>query len=169
MDMRCPVLHKENTEIILDYCARTLSPEMTLEFERHMAVCGDCRVFASSQQVVWSALDEWEAAPVSADFDRKLYARIEEHENSGWWKKLAAWTFATPFSWASSVAPIAMACVTLAAAVMFYMPVERPVGPEARQNQSKVESTDDVYQVERTLDDIEMFKQLAPPVSTERM
>jgi hypothetical protein len=49
------------------------------------------------------------------------------------------------------------------------LPVDRPAAHEARQNQPKVESTDDVYQVERTLDDIEMFKQLAPPASTERM
>ncbi len=167
--MRCPVQHKENAEILLDYCARTLTPEVTLEFEHHMAACVDCRMFAASQQAVWSALDAWEPAPVSADFDRKLYARIEEHENSSWWKKLAAWSFASPLPWSSSVAPIATACVTIAAAVMFYLPPERPDAHEARQNQPKVESTDDVYQVERTLDDIEMFKQLAPPASTEQM
>ncbi len=139
------------------------------EFEQHMTVCGDCRSFAASQKAVWSALDAWEPAPVSVDFDRKLYARIEAHENSSWWKKLVTWSPVSPFPWSSAIAPIATACVTIAAAVMFYLPQQRPVAPEIRQNQSKMESADDVYQVERTLDDIEMFKQLAPPASTERM
>ena len=45
--------------------------------ERHIAICPACREFAAGQRAVWQALDTWEAAPVSPDFDRRLYRRIE--------------------------------------------------------------------------------------------
>ena len=41
-----------------------------------MEICPACREFAAAQRVMWSALDTWEAAPVSQDFDRRLYQRI---------------------------------------------------------------------------------------------
>jgi len=41
------------------------------------------------------------------DFDSKLFARIEEHENDHWWKKACGMEFSAARSpWASSVATI---------------------------------------------------------------
>ena len=35
------------------------------------------RLFRSEQAAVWEALDVWEPAPVSVDFNRKLWRRID--------------------------------------------------------------------------------------------
>jgi hypothetical protein len=81
----CPLASgEENVDILLDYCNRKLDPALVEIFEKHMEVCNACRAFAESQMAVWDALDAFEAMPVSADFDRKLMARIEREESSLW-------------------------------------------------------------------------------------
>src|SRR5579863_10126731 len=86
--MRCPIETEENAEVLLAYCARRLDPEVAAILEGHMKVCPACRSFQESQQVVWESLDSWEALPVSAEFDRKLYQRIEAEGRSSWWQRL---------------------------------------------------------------------------------
>ena len=75
--MNCPLETRDNAQLLLDYCTRKLEPESVAILERHIALCGACREFANSQRAVWDALDAWEAAPVSPDFDSRLYRRIE--------------------------------------------------------------------------------------------
>jgi len=58
-------------------------PKQTFDAE-HLRECPECAAFASTQRSVSAALDLWEAPPVSADFDRKLYARIEQQQVA-WW------------------------------------------------------------------------------------
>jgi anti-sigma factor RsiW len=77
MPMNCPLETPETANLLLDYCSRKLSPENTAIFERHVEMCPACRRFAEGQRAVWSALDSWEAAPVSPDFDARLYSRLE--------------------------------------------------------------------------------------------
>src|SRR4051794_11236202 len=84
--MNCPLETPETAELLLDYCARKLNPESTAIVERHIAICPACRDFAEGQRAVWSALDSWEAPPVSAGFDRRLYERIEN--DVPWWDAL---------------------------------------------------------------------------------
>jgi len=74
--MNCPLETPETADLLLAYCSRRLSPESTATLEKHLALCPSCRSFAEGQGAVWSALDSWEAAPVSADFDARLYRRI---------------------------------------------------------------------------------------------
>ena len=74
--MTCPV-RDNNAEIFLDYCTRRLDWDAAETLERHMAVCPECNQMAESQKLVWAALDSWEAAPISADFDDRLHTRIE--------------------------------------------------------------------------------------------
>src|SRR5436190_8687608 len=81
--MLCPMKSPENAaledaELLLVYCARELSPVVSAALERHIEICPACREFVQGQQAVWHALDGWEAAPVSMDFDRRLYQRIEQ-------------------------------------------------------------------------------------------
>jgi hypothetical protein len=167
MGMQCPIQTKENAEVLLDYCARKLNPETTALLNRHMESCAQCRAFTAAQMSVWEALDVWEAEPVSASFDRKLYARIEEREaHKGWlgrtWDRIPQPAMFTPFGWRPPT-PIAAVCLTLAAAFVLSVPEKKP----ARENyvdNTRLEVVD-VEQVERTLDDIEMLKQLNPPVA----
>lgn len=86
--MQCPIKTKENTEVLLDYSSGKLTPDLAAIFRSHMESCGDCRAFSIAQQSAWDALDAWEPMPIPADFDRKLYARIDQYEKSGWWIKL---------------------------------------------------------------------------------
>lgn len=158
--MECPIQTKENSEILLDYCTRNLSAEATAVFERHMEICGECRALAEAQRSVWDALDSWDAMPVPADFDKKLYARIEQHENSSWWIRLWHRSLPQPFSFGPAM-PIATACVTLCIAIAMYLPGSAPK-VTLQPPQTRIESSD-IDQLERTLDDIEMLKQLGPP------
>lgn len=84
--MRCPIETRENAELLLAYCSRKLDAASSAILEDHIRICPACREFASGQRAVWEALDAWEATPVSADFDRRLYQRIEKEVS--WWDLL---------------------------------------------------------------------------------
>jgi anti-sigma factor RsiW len=71
--MRCPIENGGNAEALLAYCSRKLEAENAALLERHIEVCPACREFVEGQRAVWAALESWEAAPVSADFDRRLF------------------------------------------------------------------------------------------------
>jgi hypothetical protein len=58
-------------------------PNQTFDAE-HLRECPECAALASAQRSVAAALDLWEAPPVSADFDRRLYQRIAQQEVP-WW------------------------------------------------------------------------------------
>ncbi len=150
---------KENSEILLDYASGKLNPAMASQFESHMKSCADCRAFSLAQKSTWDSLDTWDAAPVSADFDRKLYERINRHENSGWFNRLWYWVMWRP-AFSGPVVPIATACVTLVVGAMLYLPVSKPI-VNLQSPPSRMESSD-LEQIETTLEDMEMFRQLAP-------
>ncbi|MEO8131251.1 MAG: zf-HC2 domain-containing protein [Bryobacteraceae bacterium] len=146
----------EEPELLLDYCAERLSPEAAALLENHLESCRDCRAFSRAQQSTWDALDLWEPMPVPVDFDRKLYAQIDKYEESGWWTRFwhrSIW----PTGGFGPIIPFAAAGVaTIAVAAILYFAPLVPSTPQV-----KIESSD-LEQIEMTLDDIEMFKQLAP-------
>lgn len=157
--MQCPMKSKENSAVLLDYSSGKLAPGVAALFQTHMESCEDCRAFSSAQRSTWEALDAWEPMTIPAEFDRKLYARIEQYEKSGWWTKLwhrSMWQG----SFFGPAMPIATACVTLAIAVVLYLPASKPVF-DVKAPQTKIENSD-LDQIETTLEDIEMFKQLTP-------
>jgi hypothetical protein len=84
--MRCPLEKKENTEILVAYSSHALNGGDTELLEAHLQACSACREFVREQRVVWEALDGWEAVPVAADFDRRLYARMEQEVS--WWQRM---------------------------------------------------------------------------------
>jgi len=86
--MRCPIETQENAELLLSYSARRLNSESTAILEAHMLLCPACREFRDGQRALWEALDRWEARPVSPDFDRRLYRKIQEQEQLGWWARV---------------------------------------------------------------------------------
>ena len=69
--MICPTKRNEDAEILLDYCAQTLSPMQTAEFEIHLKQCADCSRLVEAQKEVWGALEAWTPAPVSVNFDAR--------------------------------------------------------------------------------------------------
>jgi hypothetical protein len=167
MDMQCPLLSKETTEVLLDYCSQKTDPETTRSIERHISECAQCQVFADAQKSVWAALDSWEDVEISSGFNRSLYARIDAAENSSWWTRLwsGSWgqSLVTPFGWRPAM-PVATACLTVAAAFFLYSPAPRPLVEQNASGQVVKESVD-LDQVQTTLDDMEMLKQLSSPSS----
>lgn len=155
--MHCPI-QKENADVLLDYCARRLDAGRVAILERHAAGCPECRQALESQQAVWAALDAWDAMPVSLDFDRRLYRRIEEERRAGWLRGLWQRAFASGENVLGRPAfGLAAACVTVLAVFLVQSPV--PVETESQPLRAEVV---DFEQVERTLEDIEMLKVLNP-------
>jgi hypothetical protein len=148
--MRCPLELDQSAELIVGYGARTLDPETTAAFERHLESCPACCKLAAAQAAVWSALDdpEWLELPVSPDFDRRLFQRIEQAENrAGWlWRRL--------------VPVAALAGLVVAATLQFSQPQTVRV-PQAPQAAVQIE------QVEHALDDMDLLNQLGAAVTAE--
>src|SRR5262249_38379703 len=132
--------------------ARRLEPESVAILEAHMEVCPACREFRDGQRAVWEALDQWEARPVSPDFDRRLYRKIEEQEQLSWWARLFGPL--RPVLWRPAVPLAATACLVVLAGFISVSPerVTPPVAVDTQQIQ-------EVEQVERALDDLDMLRQ----------
>jgi anti-sigma factor RsiW len=148
--MNCPLESRENAEQLLDYCTRNLDAETTAILEQHIAICPACRQFAENQRAVWQALDAWEAEPVSPDFDRRLYRRIEEQVS--WWQKLVRplRPFALHWNVAASTAGV---FVVLAAGLLLNRP---PAAPPVSTDTAQVETVQP-DQVEHALDAMDML------------
>ena len=82
--MKCPSEIMEEAEL-LAFSAETLEPARTAKIEEHLKTCSGCREFVEQQRAVWRALDVWEAPAISAEFDQRLFQRIEQ--NPGWWNR----------------------------------------------------------------------------------
>jgi hypothetical protein len=115
----------------------------------HVEQCAGCREIVVAQSAVSDALDAWEPGEVSADFNRRLYDRIERDAARSWWAGL----FPAMPAFRPAAAMAAMFLV-LAAGVLFRTPE-----PVAVDKASAVESID-VDQLENMLDDMEMLRQL---------
>jgi anti-sigma factor RsiW len=157
--MKCPIETQENAELLLAYCARKLDPETQITLERHLAICPACREFQTSQQAVCEALDAWDAMPVSADFDRRLYQRIEqEAAHASWWSRLVQ-PFRPMFEGSMmgrSVPLAAAACLLVLAGIILQQPNGVSVSEDLTVDRAEVIQVD---QVERALDDMEMLRQ----------
>ena len=151
--MRCPEQSAIDDAILLDYCAHRLAPEAAAAFERHLANCTHCSECVVGQQQILAALDDWKPHQPSSDFDRRLYEQIEQ-ESRQWWRHL----WPAEFGWK----PVAAACATVIAVALLSTPGKPPAN--AVQESSRVEMLEPEL-VERTLEDLEMLKQLSTSAS----
>ena len=152
--MKCPMETQETMELLLAYCAGKLDPDRMITLERHVAVCAACQEFERKQHAVWDAMDAWEPMPVSADFNRRLYQRIDAEGQTSWWTRLTRPLRPAfgPGLLSRGVPMAATLCLLLVAGVI----LERPgnlVVPEDRGLADIVQPGD----VERTLDDMDML------------
>jgi hypothetical protein len=163
--MKCPLESKHGSDRIMEYCTGALSSEDRSALDWHVSECARCRQLVEAQRSVWNMLDAWEPAPVSEDFNRRLYARIDAEESgrgwiSGW---VRAWTARmSPLSWKPAI-PVAAAFMTLVAVIMLQSPAVRQDSVD--ESKVRVEKVD-IHQVERTLEDLDMLKQLNPVSSS---
>jgi anti-sigma factor RsiW len=155
--MDCPIKTQENTDWLVDFVAGRLRGERAAQLARHVETCGDCADFVASQQMVWSALDQWEPEPVSLDFDRRLYRSIEAARPAAGLQGMLRRLFGPLQPLWRPVVPLAAACLLIIAGVMMRAPqaVIAPVDSAVRVEKIEPE------QVERTLDDMQMLRELA--------
>jgi len=151
--MRCPIETRESAEVLLAYCGRTLDAETAAVLERHMKTCAACREFVSGQRAVWEVLDGWNAAPVSPDFDRRLYQRIEREVS--WWDLLIRPL--RPLLVRQGLPIAAAVGVMIMAGVMLDRPAVTPAAPQQDNAQVQMESLRP-DQVEHALDDMDMLR-----------
>ena len=148
--MKCPIETCESAELLLAYCERKLDAESTVLLERHMEICPACREFASGQRAVWEALDAWEAAPVTLDFDRRLYRRIDQEVS--WWQLLMRPL--RPVLVRPGLPIAAAACLLVMAGVL----LERPAGaPPVAQPRPALVDALQPDQVDHALDAMYML------------
>jgi anti-sigma factor RsiW len=157
--MDCPAHDSGKSGILVSYAAGALSGAELEALERHLEVCAGCRRVAGAQREVWAALDLWSPAPVPADFDKRLFERIAAEGSRRWWHFVLRPEFSFRFG---SAAPVAAACLALVIALMLRAPqAPHPVAlPPAAAAVSTAPAKIDADQVERSLDDIEMLKQV---------
>jgi anti-sigma factor RsiW len=149
--MNCPLQKPETADILLDYSAGRLDAVRVTGLERHMATCSRCAAFRLEQAAVWDALDSWRPAPVSTDFNRRLWHRIDA-ANVPWYRALAG---SLPYSIWKPAIPLAAAIVVLATGFLVDHPGAK-VAPVPGVSVSMTEAD----QVEQTLDDIQLLHQL---------
>lgn len=168
MNMQCPTQNGKDPELLLRYCAGRLKEAESVALRVHLGDCRSCRVWVEEQQNLWGTLDALDEVQISPDFNRRLYRRLEaetrEPVAKQWARMLAArWL---PFSW-KPVLPLAAACAMLIAVLWMREPVHAVHPDEGKIRMENV----DLEQVERTLEDLDMLKQLGPrvgPASSSR-
>jgi hypothetical protein len=160
--MRCPLETRENREILVAYSSRALNAGDTELLEAHLQTCSACREFVSGQRVVWEALDGWEAAPVSADFDRRLFARIEQ--DVSWWQRMRGRL--RPLLVYRALPVTAVAAVVVAGALLDW-PWRPKVMPRPATAQVEGLQPDQVVHALDEMEVLNQFNHLMKPDSTE--
>jgi anti-sigma factor RsiW len=152
--MNCPLRREETTDLLLEYSARRLDASRAATLERHVEVCAECSAFLAAQTAVWDALEEWALPPVSMDFNRRLWQRIDRAAELPWYRSLmdslraANWT---------PVFPMAAAVLVIAGGFLLDHRGERAVTPNAATPGVSIIEAD---QLDQTLDDIQLLRQL---------
>ena len=161
--MNCPLHVNDGAEILLDYCTQRMDPDRAADFRLHVAACVDCKQVVEAQEAVWSALDSFESLPVSLDFDRKLWAKIDAEEALPWWQRV--WTRVTggpALGWPSYLfnwKPMLVA-TTACAAIAGVMLITTPPVPSTDLTVDSQQSQKLMEKVESALDDVDLLNQV---------
>ena len=151
--MNCPMENREDDELLLNYVSGALDAQAAASFDQHMLTCAACRQFAHGQKAVWQALDLFEPAAISADFDRRLYQRIEK---VSWWDRVVA-ALRSPMLTHRGLPIAAAAAALLVAGVVWERPSAAPSKPQAPLSAEVQTLQPD--QVQHALDDMEMLRE----------
>ena len=152
--MECPIQARGKKDLLLDYCSHSLDAKAADEVEAHLAVCPQCKTWTDAHMRTWSLLDDWQTAPVSPDFERKLRERIallDEHPTP-WWK--TAWQSFAALGLKPALAG-ALVVVLLLVGLLFVRPHHAPAQP-----------TIDADRLEKALDDVDLLRQVDAPSDT---
>ncbi|MEP7363692.1 MAG: zf-HC2 domain-containing protein [Acidobacteriota bacterium] len=157
---RCPLQEGEQAGTFLAWMDGTLSREETAVLELHARDCASCRAVVEGHKAVWSAMDAWAPAEVSQDFNRRLYSAIDAQQAQPWWKR--AMGALMPFPVRPAI-PIAASCLLVIGVALFRAP--EPVELETKQ--AGIIERMDVEQVDRSLDDLNLLRELNEELQLE--
>lgn len=157
---RCPLQEGEQADLFLAWMEGSMEPGQAARLEAHAAECASCREVLAGQKAVWSSLDAWEPETVSPDFNRRLYAAIDAEQAQPLWKR--ALDRILPFPLRPAV-PVAATCLLVIGVFLFQTP--QPVDLENKQAVA-LESVD-VEQVDRSLDDLNLLRELNEELTLE--
>ncbi len=149
--MKCPLLSDQTADVLLDYSAGRLEPSRVVSFETHMESCDRCMTFRMQQADLWKALDTWEPEPVSMNFNRTLWQKIDQVAASPWYIKLAD---SMRFGAWKPAFPLAAAALVIAAGFVF----DHPAGP-TRNQVATISVVSEADQVENTLEEVQLLRQ----------
>jgi anti-sigma factor RsiW len=154
VEMKCPLSREDTADVLLDYSAGRLDKARASLLARHMETCDACAAFGVQQAALWSALDEWEPEPVSMDFNRRMWQKIDLLDAAPWHRRLA--DSLRLGSWKPGFALVAAVVLVATAFVMDHSGAVA-VSPSV--------SITEVDQVEKTLDDVQLLKQFDSTVT----
>jgi len=159
----------ETTDLLLEYSARRLDASRAAAVGHHAESCTECSAFLAAQTAVWDALDAWEPPPVSMDFNRRLWQRIDRTAELPWYRGLFSAMRAA--NW-KPVFPMAAAVLVIAGGFLLDHRGGRTVAPNAATSGVSGVSIIEADQLDQTLDDIQLLRQLdsvAPGGSAKQM
>ncbi len=166
--MNCLLETREETQVLLDYCARALSAPGAALVEAHLQSCPRCQEFAAAQKNLSEALDLWQAPEVSLDFNRRLYQRIDAEAAQGsWWKSLLPQFERGPFQptlWRRGLPVAVAACLLVTVGIVLERPGKSP--NSAPKDMAQIESIQP-EQVEQALDTMDLLSEFSHHVRTE--
>ena len=162
--MKCPIETVDGSELLVAFSSRRLDADRTAALTDHVGACDACATFVAAQRSVSEALDVWRAPPVSADFDRRLYARIEQEVP--WWDFLVR-----PFrpTFTARWLPVAAAAgLLVAVSVWVERPGELPV-PPPRSAQVEALSPDQAAAALEEMQVVQQFNEILHVDADPRM
>lgn len=153
--MTCPSQNEQTSDLLLEYAAGRLDKVRARELEKHMLICAACTALRDGQSAVWDALDTWEPASVSTDFNHRLWQRIDRLGTGSWYSRLReALSMA---NWKPAL-PLAAAMVAVVGGFMMDHQTRRTIDPVAAPAHSQVSALE-AEQIEQTLEDIQLLRQ----------
>jgi len=159
--MNCPMENRENEELLLNYRSGALDEPTAELFEAHMMDCAACREVVQGHKAVWEALDIFEPAAISADFDRRLYQRIEK---VSWWQRMFD-SLRSPMMVHRGLPVAAAAMVLAVAGYVWQRPAVNSSAPPAPLS-AEVQPLQP-EQLQHALDDMEMLREFNHLMRTE--
>jgi anti-sigma factor RsiW len=157
--MTCPSRRTDNT-LLLDYASGRLPGAQAADVARHANECDECAAALLEYSSVSEALDLWEAPPVSAHFNRRLWDRIESAASAPLYVRVADWL---RFHSLKPAIPVAAAALAIAAGFLLDH-TSTANKPPATNRVSATEAD----QAERTLDDLQLLRQFDAAVAAPR-
>jgi anti-sigma factor RsiW len=157
--MSCQIGSEEHPDHLLAYAAGKLPVEAAAKLELHMKSCAECAAAGKAQKAVWNVLDAWQPGPVSADFDRRLYARIEAAESASMVTRIVR-SVRELFRPVLAQPAFALSAATLVIVAGFVLDHPGKMSISANNHPSAIRVDQAALeQVESTLDDIDMLHQ----------